>query len=179
MLLRITSRPAEHCPLTPSKCLQLSTKFSKLFKQNSGDVLCLRNHSTHTWTLQQLALSYIREEFCHPSPLHSTLDCLPVSPEVAMTTKALTRETDTHEHTVASRSGHTTIWLESVSKFGPFTTPYMARARERLLRPPSAYLTVCVCVFDVIWLCVGAKAKSFSRCTSFILHTGFIQLFAE
>lgn len=86
-----------------------------------------------------------------------------------MTTKALTRETDTHEHTVASRSGHTTIWLESLSKFGPFTTPYMARDEERLQRPHRAYLTlcVCVCVCYVVWLRVWLLRhfdKSFFRC---------------
>lgn len=70
-----------------------------------------------------------------------------------MTTKALTRETDTHEHTAASRSGHTTIWLESLSKFGPFTKPYMARAEECLQRPHWAYLTVCVCVWCDLVVC--------------------------
>lgn len=73
-----------------------------------------------------------------------------------MTTKALTRETDTHEHTAASRSGHTTIWLESLSKFGLFGIPYMARAVESLQRPHRAYLSlslslfVCVCLISLV-----------------------------
>lgn len=93
-----------------------------------------------------------------------------------MTTKALTRETDTHEHTAASRSGHTTIWLESLSKFGPFTVPYMARAEECLLKALLS-LSDSVCVHDVIWLCVWVLRHRVSPgADGLILQTGFIQV---
>lgn len=61
-----------------------------------------------------------------------------VSPfsRVAMTTQASRREIDTHECTPASRSGHTTIWLESLSKFGPFTAPDEKRV------PPEGSLSL-------------------------------------
>lgn len=71
-----------------------------------------------------------------------------------MTTKALTRETDTHEHTAASRSGHTTIWLESLSKFGLFGIPYMARAVESLQRPHRAYLSLSLSLLMCVCACV-------------------------
>lgn len=67
--------------------------------------------------------------------------------QVARTTKASRRGTDTHECTPASRSGHTTICLESLSKFGPFTAPEEKRV------PPKGSLSLsdslCVFVYDV------------------------------
>lgn len=97
------------------------------------------------------------------TPLRGTLrlDCLAVFPGVAMATAALTGETDTHEHTAASRSGHTTIWLESLSKFGLFGMPYMARAEESLKRPRRAYLPLSLLTYvRLISLRIDAAARS-------------------
>lgn len=133
-----------------------SKKTKKHSAQKCGAVNKLLLHRLGFTLNYSLEIS--QRDFCHstPSPPHLRrslrLDCLAVFPGVAMTTKALTRETDTHEHTAASRSGHTTIWLESLSKFGLFGIPYMARAVESLQRPHRAYLSlslsfrVCVCV---------------------------------
>lgn len=83
-----------------------------------------------------------------------------------MATKALTGETDTHEHTAASRSGHTTIWLESLSKFGLFGMPYMARAAESLERPHQAYL----------YLSLSFNVRGVSLAGALMLQRGLIRL---
>lgn len=79
-------------------------------------------------------------------------------PQVALTTRTLTRKTDAYGHarqSGASRLGHTTIWLESLSKFGPFAAPYMATGCKELPKASlSLSLLACVCVCARGYMCV-------------------------
>lgn len=174
MLLRITSRPAERCSQTKSKCVQLSQKLSKLFngcKLICGDIRHLESATISTEQYQTWVLP--------PQP--------PTLNSAWIVSPSLLRLLWQQKRWQGKQIHMNTPWphVQGTRLSGSNPCPNLGRLQHRTWPEPESacrglpqliWRCVCVCLmwFGYAWV---LRQRVSPGADSFILQTGFIQRF--